>query len=421
MAIGSLTSAWVLFKIGVTDTLGALTYTGRIEGSLFLVAAILEIIATIAVFDHWGKRRLTSSGIMVLVGVSISLLVSLLLLSVQIYGGEYTHYLWLWLAILLWSAWALGQLEPHRILKEITHPKSFAVGAVVSAVFVASNFAYTQVYLPYASPVQARVIAKLGTPSLNQKRTILHLPVELHYQNSGKVGFTLLSSQYSVYGRTVKFNERANGPKEWKNDMAREPMADLYRHTEVQGRNLLSAGEFFRAGNSLDPDQEFTEKKVVELPAGSEYDSIEVTASATAIRADRGDLGVDYSTPHYSWDITSLDGKHLYDAPDWVAQPGDEYISHHARIYYGSEILNMTRKARYVTYWRVIPKEFSGANPENDLTEPYGELTISELHQEAREPSNSDYDELYSRYGLQDTYSPWLRESLSALLKAAGG
>ncbi|WP_123980689.1 hypothetical protein [Streptomyces sp. Ag109_O5-1] len=423
MVIGSLTSASVLFKIGVTDALGALTYTGRIEGSLFLIAAILETVTAIAVFDHWGKRRLTYSGAIILVGVTISLLVSLLLLSVQIYGGEYTHYLWLWLALLIWSAWALRRLEPHHILKEITHPKSLAVGAVVSAFFVASNFAYTQVYIPYASPVQARVIAKLGTPSMNQKRTILYLPVELHYQNSGKVGFTLLGSQYSVYGRTAKFVERPNRLTEWKDDMEKEPMSDLYRHTEVQGRNLISAGEFFRAGNSLDPDQEFVEKKIVEFPAGAEYDSIEVVASATAIRTDRGDLDdVDYSIPYYSWDTASAGRKHLYDAPGWVAQPGDEYIAHHAQIHYGSEILNMTRKPRYVTYWRVIRKEFSGANPENenDFTEPYNALTISELHEEAREPSTSDYDELYDRYGLQETYSPWLRESLPALLKAAG-
>ncbi|MFE9454712.1 hypothetical protein [Streptomyces sp. NPDC006739] len=404
----------------MTDALGALTYTGRIEGSLFLIAAILEIITAAVVFDHWGKRRLPYSGIITLVGVFVSLLVSSLLLSVQIYGGEYTHYLWLWIGLFIWSAWALMRLEPNHILKRITHPKSFAAGAVVSALLVASNFAYTQVYLPYASPVQARVVAKLGTPCLNNKHTILYLPVELHYQNSGKVGFTILGSQYSVYGRTAQFNERPNGLQEWKNDMVREPMSDLYRHTGVQGRDLISAGEFFRAGRSLDPDQEFVERKVVELSAGAKYDSIEVTASATAIREDRGDLDADYYIPNYSWDTASVDGKHLHDAPLWVAQPGDEYISHHARIHYDSEVLNITRKPRYVTYWWVIPKKFSGANPENDLTAPHGEVTISELHQEVREPSNSDYDELYNRYGLQDTYSPWLRESLPALLKAAG-
>ncbi|GHD68818.1 hypothetical protein GCM10010317_073750 [Streptomyces mirabilis] len=420
VTIGLLAAACVLLKIGVTDALGALTYAGRVEGSSFLVAALVEGIAAISVFDFWRKRRLKYSGAVILVGVSIALSADLLMISVHIYGWEYTHYLWLWLALLLWALWALRKLEPRQILKGISHPKGFTIGAGASAIFIAANLAYTQVYLPYASPVQARVIAKLGTPHLNQKHTVLYLPIELHYQNSGKVPFVVLGGQYWVYGRVAKFSEKPNGMKEWKNDLAREPMSDLYRHSEVLGRNLIGAGEFFRPGNWLDFDEEFVERKVVALPVDANYDTIEVTAAATAIRADRADLGPDYWMPQYSWDTKSRDGRHLYDAPNWVAKPGDEYISRHARIYYGNEILNITRKPRYVTYWWVIPKEFAGANPESDNTGPYAQVTIAMVNQEAREPSSSDYDKLYKRYGFQDAYSPW-RGSLAALLKAAGG
>ncbi|WP_329395997.1 hypothetical protein OHA45_19445 [Streptomyces lydicus] len=421
ITIGLLVAACVLLKIGARDTLGALTYTGRVEGASFLVAALVEGVAVIGVFDFWCKRRLKYSGAVILVGVSIALLADLLLIFVHLYGGEYTHYLWLWLALLLWALWALRQLEPRHILKGISHPKGFTIGAVASAIFIAANFAYAQIYLPYATPVLARVIAKLGTPHFNQKRTVLYLPVELHYQNSGKVGFIVLGSQYWVYGRAANFSEKPNGMKEWKNDLAREPMSDLYRHVEVRGRNLISAGGFFRVGNWLDPDEEFIERKVVALPADANYDTIEVTASATAIRADRAGLGFDYSIPQYSWDSESPDGRHLYDAPSWVAKPGDEYISHRARIYYGNEILNITRKPRYVTYWWVIPKRFVGANPEIGDTGPYAQVAIATVNQEAREPNSSDYDKFYNRYGLQDTYSPWAREPLTALLKAAGG
>lgn len=421
VTIGFLAVVCLLLKIGAADTLGALTYAGRVEGSSFLVASLLVGTAVVSVFDYWRKRQLRYSGAVILVGVSIALSVDILLLSVQIYGGEYTHYLGLWLALLFWALWVLRKLEPQNILKEISHPKGLTIGAAASAVFVAANLAYTQIYLPYASPVMARVTAKLGTPQLDQKHTVLYLPVELHYQNSGKVSFVILGSQYSVYGRTANFSEKPNGMKEWKSDITREPMSDLYRNTEVQGRDLIGSGEFFRVGNWLDPGDEYVETKIVALPVGAGYDTIEVTAAATAMRADRGSLSDDYSTPQYSWDITSRDGRHLYDAPSWVAYPGDEYISHHARIYYGNEILNMTRKPRYVTYWRVIPKEFVGINPEADNTGPYNELTIVTANQEAREPSNSDYDKLYNRYGLLDTYSPWMRESLTGLIKAAGG
>ncbi|MEV6016483.1 hypothetical protein [Streptomyces sp. NPDC051997] len=421
VTVGFLAVLCLLLKIGVTDTFGALTYTGRIEGSSFLVAASLVGGATIGALDYWRKRQLKYSGVLVLVGTCVALLVDLLLLSVQVYGGEYTYQLWLWLVLLFWALWVLRKLGPRDAIKGVPHPKGLTIGAVVSAVFVAANLAYTQVYLPYASPVLARVAAKLGTPRLNRKHTILYLPVEIHYQNSGKVGFIILGSQYWVYGRTEKFTDKPNGMKEWKEDLAREPMFELYRHTEVQGRNLIGSGEFFRAGNWLEPDQEFVEKKVVALPVGADYGSIEVTATATAMRADRGSLSVDYSVPQYSWDTASSDARHLYDAPGWVANPGDEYIARHARIYYGNEVLNMTRKPRYVTYWRVIPQKLVGVNPEADTTGPYGELAIATANQEDREPSNSDYDKYYSRYGLQDTYSPWVREPLPALIKAAGG
>ncbi|MFD3468151.1 hypothetical protein ACFWWM_17625 [Streptomyces sp. NPDC058682] len=56
MMIGLLVSGAVLFRMGLTDTLGALTFGGRVMGVVFLLAALVEAVAAAAVLDHWGKR-----------------------------------------------------------------------------------------------------------------------------------------------------------------------------------------------------------------------------------------------------------------------------------------------------------------------------------------------------------------------------
>ncbi|MFB6516457.1 hypothetical protein [Streptomyces sp. NPDC056401] len=57
MMLGLLVSAAVLFRVGLTDTLRALTFGGRVMGVVFLAGALVETVAAAAVFDYWGDSR----------------------------------------------------------------------------------------------------------------------------------------------------------------------------------------------------------------------------------------------------------------------------------------------------------------------------------------------------------------------------
>ncbi|MBT2391540.1 hypothetical protein J7E87_19400 [Streptomyces sp. ISL-1] len=415
MAAGLLITAGVLGRIGKTDISEALTYGGRVAGATFLFAGAVEVIAAIAVFDYLGKRRWVYSGAAVLIGVVIALAVNTLLLFMQIDAGEYTHYAWIWPTVLLWSFWALWKVNPRQVWRQSPHPRKVAIGAAVTALIAIANLIYSQVYIPYSNPITMRMVVNFGKPQLNAERTVLYLPMTVSVKNSGKVPFYILGSLYEVYGRSADFTEKARGMKDWKGDL--QAGGDVERNIKVLGRELISFGAIMvdESGSFLEAGDEFREDKIVSISATSEFDSIDGSAQAVVLRKDRGTLSSDYvDSATASW---YDDLSHAEDAPKWVAQAGDEYIKFHARLRYSTEILNVTRRPRYVTLWRVAHK-----SPDVKFDE-YGNIiaTISLKGEEGREPSALEWEETSESYGLFWMYSGTVRESFAALVKPPTG
>ncbi|WP_406084993.1 hypothetical protein [Streptomyces virginiae] len=412
MAAGLLLTALVLGTIGEKDVSEALTFGGRLAGATFVFATAVELIAVIAAFDYLGKRHWIYSGAAVLIGVLIALSFNALLLYVQINAGEYTRYAWIWPTVLLWSFWALWNLNPRQVWRQSPHPRSVATGAVVAALISVGNLAYTRAYAPYAAAVSIDIVVKFGKPQLNAERRVLHLPMHVAAKNSGQVPVYILGTLYEVYGRSTNFTEKARSVTEWKGDILAG--RDAERYAEIRGRELISYGAIAKndRGSSLEPGDVLSEDKILTIPANSQFDAIEGSGEVIVMREDRAKLYGDYlSGGTVSWDDKL---SHAEDAPAWVAiEAGDEYLRYHGRLSCSSEILNVTRRPRYATFWWVTHKPRDGKSEEDT----YLVATISFRGEEGRQPSTADPDEIFETYGVFHISNGQTREPFAALVK----
>ncbi|MEW1638567.1 hypothetical protein AB0469_31480 [Streptomyces sp. NPDC093801] len=112
-------SAFLLSGIGMVDAPGALTFSGRLAGMLFVLSGAAQVCAAAAVFDHWGKRTLRYSGAAVLLGVLITVATQGLLLALWLQEREWTPYLPVFLALTAWSLWAVWTVWRERAWKGI--------------------------------------------------------------------------------------------------------------------------------------------------------------------------------------------------------------------------------------------------------------------------------------------------------------
>ncbi|MET9883794.1 hypothetical protein ABZZ20_11735 [Streptomyces sp. NPDC006430] len=327
VTVGLLVTAGVLIKIGLADIFNALTYAGRIAGTTFLLLALVVAVAAVATLDYWRKRKVKYSGPVILFGVLISLGVSSLLLIVQIVGGLYTHYLPLWVALVLWSSWALWMLVRRRAWRGMRHPRRIAIGAAVPALIAVANLTYSQVYVPYVVSPLVESAAEFRTPSLNREGTKMYLPVHLSVKNSGQVPVYVLGSIYWVRGESEGMQDR-----------------------------LIDSQEFVTPpGRVLNPGEEFAQDAVVEMenPGKSTFRSVSVVTELYLIRKDRMTMTSDYERSREWAGTLRKDGRDK----DPQGPPG-EYYRYQAEISNSDEILNVTRGRQRVTLWWVYRPEY---------------------------------------------------------------
>ncbi len=338
MAIGLLATAYTLFTIGTKDTFGALTYAGRITGITFLLATGFEVIAAAAAFDYWHERKVAHSGMAILIGVSISLVVSSVLLFVQIVDGwKYTNHLPLWILYLMWSIWALVVLIRDHAWKGIPNPRRIVAGAVVSGLLAITNITYTQIYVPYATSPLVQSAASFGRPSLDKERTKMYLPVHLSVKNSGQIPVYVLGTIYWIRGV----------PMDGKPD---------------KRESVIHDGEFIKPpGRALHPGEEFSEDEVFEIkqPEKFDYESVAVQAELYAIRKDRVTIVGNYERSGKSLKALMSEGK------DNDPQGPDEkgYFRYQTDISNSNEILNVTRGRQRITVWYVSSKDSKKGHP----------------------------------------------------------
>ncbi|RPF25260.1 hypothetical protein EDD96_7339 [Streptomyces sp. Ag109_G2-6] len=326
MAIGLLATAYVFVRIGISDTFAALDYLGRMTGFIFLLMAVIEVVAAAATFDYWGKREIRYSGTVILIGAAASLIASAVLLFMQLKFGHYTHWLLLWYALVPWSLWTLSVLVRSRAWKGLPNPRRIAIGVVISTLLAFANLAYTHVYVPATTAPLIEITAVFGTPSLNEERTKLFVPFHLQVKNSGQIPVYVLGSIYWVYGKPVSAK-----PK------------------DAEKQAVISSDEFIQpSGRPLNPGEDWAgdEVAVINRPAETPFETIRIETEAWVARKDRMAINNDYVTLRKGWSRLRTEMKDQ-DPPG----PEPPYYRYQGDVANSNEILNMTRGRQRITLW----------------------------------------------------------------------
>ncbi|MEU9165803.1 hypothetical protein AB0D29_36715 [Streptomyces sp. NPDC048424] len=391
--LGLLVCAFVLFTVGLTDALRALTFVGRVLGFVFIVGALLELLAAAAVVDYWGKRRVKYASRCVLLGVVIAAVVSLMLLALGWDSGYYRDWFWFWITLAVWSIWALWELSRLRAWREVPHPKSFAVSLVVSALVGATSIAHSSVYKPYVAPPKVSFKAVFGKPSENIAHGSLYVPIDLTFRNEGSISVFTVGTIWTASLYPSTFSGKGIDFDDWKSELG--DGYDSYSHESFQSESrALAAGQITTPGARLDPGDDFSKTVVIEVPAKGIEGRVEIAAAISHIRADRCKLGNKYSSSvQYSWDVGNSALRYTEKRPDWLLQSGDEFFRYQARIYQSSLIMSLTQPPDWVSMWWVIPHQKTERTPymsvhiARDLEgrqrlsdaeqEPYGMKTVS--------------------------------------------
>ncbi|WP_369258365.1 hypothetical protein [Streptomyces sp. R35] len=394
MAAGLLTAGGVLARFGLKDVSEALSFAGRMSGFFGLVVALLMFTAAVAAFDFWGNHRIRGSGAFVLVAALLVLIINTSLLAMQIRGGEYTHWLIAWIIFVAWSIWALWMLlHRERILQEIRTPRVFAAGALLTALLPLASFGYSQIYVPYSTPMLVSVTAEFEKPIPNEATGGTALPLRLTLKNAGVVPAYVPQSIYSVNSQFEMTSEREESADDWLAD-ADSGYPIVRRNFQVLGSTVIEAGTIFPSQSIfwLEPGDIQTIERIIQLPRDIKYQTVTASAFAILVRKDR--VSLDDPETEASWNLSH---KHISEAPGWVAGRGTDFIKQTFPLHEGNSLTSATRKPKYIAAWWVLQKptkvDLSGA--------PYFMLTIaSSESDENAEPKERDWNTFLSRYGL---------------------
>ncbi|MFI2349479.1 hypothetical protein ACH492_20990 [Streptomyces sp. NPDC019443] len=382
--------------IGAKDVSEALTYAGRIAGALLLAVAFIALTAAVVVLTDYGlRRRLKFSGPVILLGVLTVLTMNIILLCVQILGREYTHWLWMWLSLTLWAAWALWELIYHqRIWKEIPHRRKFAAALSIGAIVAIGNFVYTQIYQPYASPPIVLAESEFGTPHLDPTAGTIHLPVTVRFKNTGKVAVWVVGAYYHVVGVSWdSAHQKLQSLEEWQKNVVGTGEMDLHDYTRGRTEYVISQGMIQEPDYTyLEPGDGLTEQRLIEMPAEKGFfDSVYAYGEGYVLRKDRTKLAGDpIHWRKLSWESDKRS------VPAWVwrnagTRAGSEYIEYNTPLKYSNEILNFTRRPRRLTQWWMLGTNEEPAFTTQILLAPKGDR---------REPTASEWLKESDRYGL---------------------
>ncbi|GGR87420.1 hypothetical protein Snoj_65750 [Streptomyces nojiriensis] len=388
MVVGLLATACPLFRIGMSDSGDALTYAGRIAGLTILAVAVVEALAALAAIDYWTKRRWRYSGVVVLVGVAISLLCSVVLLLLQI-GERFTGYTEVGIALAVWSSVALYGLVKCGAWKGLRVPRKVAIGLIISTLLATANLAYSQIYLPFVTMPLIQSGAEFKESNMEKGSQRVYVTVHLFVKNAGQVPVYVLGSIYWVHG--VPASSRFD---------AKPAAADL-----------IYDGEFVSpVGRVLSPGEEVAQDAVIEIDGAvpHKYEAVRARTEVYVIRKDRMKMTADYERS-----LTS--GKTLKDD----CQPGDpanaEY-RYRTPISNSSEVLNVTRGPQRITLWRL-----GGRNPHVivDVSPPNARISYDPLHPRRNEEAAERYGLTYVRGSTAETPYAELLEKASTTDKGA--
>ncbi|MCB8907616.1 MULTISPECIES: hypothetical protein [unclassified Streptomyces] len=345
LMVAGLVGGWALLtSIGIPDAFEALTFAGRITGFVFMLGGVAEVVAAVAVFDYWGKRGLRVSGAIVLIGILIALTVTTTLVFLWFQETEYTPYMLAVFPLFGWSLWAVSVAVRAKVWRGTPQPTKIAAGVMATVLLAAVNIAYSSLYQPTAAPANLALKVRFGVPRMDLERPVVHLPVTLHLKNTGSVPVYILGDDWSVYGRTGEYVEKSTELRDRRKALESGD-GDVSLHVGSIEWTALGVGPFVGPGYWFEPGEEYSEDKVVQIPKSAKFDVIDADMSALVMRMDRGRIDLDtFGAAQYSWDENSI----LYCPPKDCQ---GEFLIHHAPVRYNNNVVNVTRKPRYVTAW----------------------------------------------------------------------
>jgi hypothetical protein len=369
MVAGLLASMALSSVVGGPDAFGALTFAQRINGIVFVLSGAVQGAAAVAALDYGGKRQFRASGAIVLLGVLIALATDSLLLFMWLEEMEFTPYALVFMPLWCWSLWALCLLVRNRSWKEVPQPRRFAAGVVATALLTGTSLAYSTMYQPAAAPMHLTLKAEFGRSRVDRSLGFLQVPLTLYMKNTGGIPVYILNDSYTVSGRGGAYSTYPADRdlmREWRESAGRrgEDSGEAERYVDHLVYTTISSGHFYGPGNRLEIGEEYTRKHVVQLPKDAKYDILSVDLTISYMRKDRGKIDVEeFKTPHYSWDKYD---RRYYCPPE---EGCFQQIYYHGRVWHNDNLVNLTRKPRYVTaFWSpgripdslISPYDFKG-------------------------------------------------------------
>ncbi|MFD9080555.1 hypothetical protein ACFYYM_34675 [Streptomyces erythrochromogenes] len=386
MVVGLLGSLALHAVIGWADALGALTFAQRLVGVLFLLGGAVQGVAVPAAVDYWGRHQVRLSGALVLLGVLMALATTSLLLFLWLEERELIPHVLAFLALWLWSLWALRILIREKVWRGIPHPRKFAVGVTLTALLTAISLGYSTIYQPIVAPWHFTLKSEFGTPQTDAGSPYIHVPLKLYAKNTGGVPVYIVVDDYTVSGFSAKFSGSGQGMKEWKGDENGgwyNSEAEIFA-SEVQ-YEIIGSGQFQGPGTTLDAGEEFTMEKVVTVPKGAQYETLNALLRFAVLRQDRGKLSEEFIYPKLSW----MKSQGRYYCPP---ESCGEHVIHHGRVRYNNNLINVTRMPRYLAaFWS--PEEepdvfissfnFKKKKKSESIYDIYEALDVKEVEREA--------------------------------------
>ncbi|MDX3570966.1 Yip1 family protein [Streptomyces sp. ID05-47C] len=402
MIAGMLGSVALHLFIGWPDAFDGLTFAQRIVGAMFISAGALQGAAIFAIFDYWGKRHSKLSGVVVLIGALIALGTNSLLLFMWLEEREFIAYLVVFILLGIWSLWATFLLIREKPWERVRNPNRIAVGVIATALLTAVSLAYSTMYQPTAAPVHLLLKVEFGKPQESPDPKYLHIPLRLYVKNTGGIAVYVINDDYTVAGSSVKYAADGEGLKRWKTATEENPgyVAEAERYIRNNEETVVNSGHFYGPGGWFEVGEEYADETVVRLPKDSKFDTLEARLTIVIMRKDRGKINEEFSTPRLSW--KEYEGS--YYCPRDECREYGEYVAYRGRVRHNNNMINVTRKPRYVTaFWNpeLGNNDFiSSFNPKRKTQAVFDEALAEKGAEEEMERESARYG-----VGVVFTYS----------------
>ncbi|MFE1792118.1 hypothetical protein ACFW7J_27615 [Streptomyces sp. NPDC059525] len=393
---GLLGSVALLVDIGLPDLFEALTFAGRVMGCMFVVGGFLQAVAAAAAFDHWSKRVFKYSGAVALAGVIIALLVCSLLLALWLQEKEYFPYCLSYFSLWVWALWATWRVCQEKPWQELPHPRRFALGVTVSSVVAATNLAYSGLYQPSTALATMRYEVAFGTPyaSPQADNPIMYVPMTVTLENTGTVPFWILGSAVSVYGTRSAPRPNASSIQDWREG---EGENQLYAGSPTY--TVVYRGPLEDPGGWLEQGEKIVNQRVIQPPRNAPFDSLQASGHLIAMRKDHGSVDSEFVTNHWSREPDKVTRRVA------CAECGDIGINV-GRLHYNNNLVNVTRKPRYVLSIRYMNQAAA------DADEDFG-VVVAPMEKSHNVSPNDEPE----RLGLVDIGTTVATVSFAQLLK----